>query len=191
MKHAFALEHWQPQADEPSFLNVGTGVDLSIRELAENVAKATGFNGAIDWDVTKPDGTPKKQLDVSRLSELGWRAKISLADGYSKQFLCFDKILLLQKSCALVKVVWGNVLFIPGRHFFDMKLSSIFKPLYIPLGNLILMAHESFALCRGLSEPSETFIYDLVTSLESNNVENYVLSHKRLLKIERPLKGLR
>ena len=77
----FALEHWQPQADEPTFLNVGTGVDLSIRELAEAVAQATGFIGTIDWDSTKPDGTPKKQLDVSRLASLGWRARISLAEG--------------------------------------------------------------------------------------------------------------
>ena len=77
----FALEHWQPQADDPSFLNVGTGLDLSIRELAEAVAQATGFNGRIDWDITKPDGTPKKQLDVSCLASLGWRARISLAEG--------------------------------------------------------------------------------------------------------------
>ena len=53
----FALKHGI-RADEVSFLNVGTGVDLSIRELAEAVAKATGFNGTIDWDVSKPDGTP-------------------------------------------------------------------------------------------------------------------------------------
>ena len=77
----FVLEHWQPQADEPTFLNVGTGLDLSIRDLAEAVAQATGFNGTIDWDTTKPDGTPKKQLDVSRLASLGWGARISLADG--------------------------------------------------------------------------------------------------------------
>ena len=79
----FALEHWQPQADDPS-LNVGTGVDLSIRDLSEAVAQATGFNGTIDWDTTKPDGTPKKQLDVSRLASLGWQARISLADGLSR-----------------------------------------------------------------------------------------------------------
>ena len=77
----FALEQWQPQADEPTFLNVGTGLDLRVRELAEAVAQATGFNGAIDWDTTKPDGTPKKQLDVSRLASLGWRARISLDEG--------------------------------------------------------------------------------------------------------------
>jgi GDP-L-fucose synthase len=77
----FALEHWQPGPGEQQFLNVGTGVDLTIRELAEAVAEATGFQGEIHWDASKPDGTPKKQLDVSRLAELGWRARIPLAEG--------------------------------------------------------------------------------------------------------------
>ena len=77
----FALEHWSPASDDLTYLNVGTGVDLSIRELAEEVAKATGYEGLIEWDTSKPDGTPKKQLDVSRLASLGWRAKISLIDG--------------------------------------------------------------------------------------------------------------
>ena len=85
----FALEHWQPQADEPTFLNVGTGIDLSIRELAEAIAQATGFNGTIDWDITKPDGTPKKQLDVTRLASLGWRARISLAEGLANTVTLF------------------------------------------------------------------------------------------------------
>jgi GDP-L-fucose synthase len=76
----FALEHWQPGPDELQFLNVGTGVDLSIRQLAETVADATGFRGEITWDTSKPDGTPKKQLDVSRLANLGWRARIPLAE---------------------------------------------------------------------------------------------------------------
>jgi GDP-L-fucose synthase len=77
----FALERWQPGPEELQFLNVGTGVDLTIRELAEAVARATGFQGDIDWDASKPDGTPKKQLDVSRLAQLGWRARIPLAEG--------------------------------------------------------------------------------------------------------------
>jgi GDP-L-fucose synthase len=77
----FALKHWQPDADQLQHLNVGTGVDLTIRDLAEAVAEATGFHGRIAWDATKPDGTPKKQLDVSRLSALGWRARISLREG--------------------------------------------------------------------------------------------------------------
>jgi len=77
----FALEHWQPDADQLQHLNVGTGVDLTIRELAEAVAKATGFHGTITWDVSQPDGTPKKQLDVSRLAAMGWRARIPLREG--------------------------------------------------------------------------------------------------------------
>ena len=77
----FALEHWQPGPDDQQFLNVGTGVDLTIRELAEAVAAATGFQGEIHWDTSKPDGTPKKQLDVSRLAALGWRASIPLDVG--------------------------------------------------------------------------------------------------------------
>jgi GDP-L-fucose synthase len=77
----FALEHWQPGSEELQQLNVGTGVDLTIRELAEAVAAATGYQGEIRWDTSKPDGTPKKQLDVSRLAELGWRARIPLAEG--------------------------------------------------------------------------------------------------------------
>ena len=85
----FALEQWQPGADELQFLNVGTGVDLSIRELAEAVAEATGFQGEIVWDTSKPDGTPKKQLDVSRLAALGWRARIPLAEGLRSTVVLF------------------------------------------------------------------------------------------------------
>lgn len=77
----FCLEHWQPGAGEIPFLNVGTGVDLPIRELAELVAASVGFSGAIDWDTSKSDGTPRKLLDVSRLAGLGWRAKIPLEQG--------------------------------------------------------------------------------------------------------------
>jgi len=77
----FALERWQPAPEDPPFLNVGTGVDLTIGALAEAVAEATGFRGEILWATSKPDGTPKKQLDVSRMAALGWRARIPLAQG--------------------------------------------------------------------------------------------------------------
>ena len=63
-----------PRGDDGNplaFLNVGTGVDLSIGELAKLIARAVGFQGSIHWDHSKPDGTPKKQLDVSRLSAMG------------------------------------------------------------------------------------------------------------------------
>lgn len=86
----FCLKHWDPHAPEAprtrdgqilEFLNVGTGVDLSIRELAELVALKAGYNGTISWDVQRPDGTPRKLLDVSRLTALGWQASIPLEQG--------------------------------------------------------------------------------------------------------------
>ena len=77
----FSLECWQPAIEEPNFLNVGTGADITINALAKAVASATGFQGEILWDSSKPDGTPRKQLDVSRLAALGWRARIPLVDG--------------------------------------------------------------------------------------------------------------
>ena len=85
----FALQQWQPGPGDPSFLNVGTGIDLSIRELAEAVANATGYGGTIEWDTSKPDGTPKKQLDVTRLARLGWRARIPLAEGLASTVALF------------------------------------------------------------------------------------------------------
>nr|WP_079189524.1 GDP-L-fucose synthase [Actinacidiphila paucisporea] len=66
-------------ADEP--VNVGCGEDLTIRELAETVADVVGYRGRIGWDTAKPDGTPRKLLDVSRLFALGWRPRIALRDG--------------------------------------------------------------------------------------------------------------
>jgi GDP-L-fucose synthase len=62
-------------------INVGVGEDVSIKELAELIQKITGFEGNIEWDSSKPDGTPRKLLDVSRISALGWKAQISLEDG--------------------------------------------------------------------------------------------------------------
>ena len=96
----FALEKWQPEADEMTFLNVGTGVDISIRELAELVASTTGFTGRIYWDSSKPDGTPKKQLDVSRLASLGWRARIQFAEGLASTVALFRE----QLSAELVRL---------------------------------------------------------------------------------------
>ena len=62
-------------------LNVGTGEDLTIKELAFKVAKILNYDGQILWDKEKPDGTPKKQLDISRMKSLGWEAKINIDDG--------------------------------------------------------------------------------------------------------------
>ena len=61
--------------------NVGTGTDLTIRELAQCVAAVAGFRGELVFDRSKPDGTPRKLLDVSRLARMGWRAKIGLSEG--------------------------------------------------------------------------------------------------------------
>ncbi len=91
----FALEKWSALAgDAPkddqgnplAFLNVGTGVDLTIKELAEQIAEVVGFSGEIQWDISKPDGTPKKQLEISRMAGLGWSAQISLAQGLPEAY---------------------------------------------------------------------------------------------------------
>ena len=98
----FALEHWSIQGsnapcDESgqplSFLNVGTGIDLSIRQLAMKISEVVGFRGQIHWDLTKPDGTPKKQLDVSRLDTLGWKASIPFQHGLNLAYEDFQKAL--------------------------------------------------------------------------------------------------
>jgi GDP-L-fucose synthase len=67
--------------DSPLHLNVGTGEDIAIKELAHKVATATGFKGKIQWDLSKPNGTPRKTLDVSRVQALGWKPTITLDEG--------------------------------------------------------------------------------------------------------------
>jgi len=69
-----------------SHLNIGVGEDVSIRELAELIARVVGFEGELVFDISKPDGTPRKLLDVSRLKNLGWQAKISLEEGIRKTY---------------------------------------------------------------------------------------------------------
>lgn len=76
-------------ADPPDWVNVGTGVDVTIRELYDRVAAVVGYRGRIVWDPSKPDGTPRKLLDVSRLSALGWRAKTGLEDGIRQTYADF------------------------------------------------------------------------------------------------------
>ncbi len=73
----------------PDWINVGTGTDVTIRELTETVAAVTQFTGKIVWDATKPDGTPRKLMDVSKLSKLGWTAKIALREGVEKTYASF------------------------------------------------------------------------------------------------------
>ena len=67
-------------------INIGWGKDISIEELAILIQKTVGFDGDIVFDTTKPDGTPQKLLDVTRMAELGWKAKISLKDGLSRVY---------------------------------------------------------------------------------------------------------
>ena len=86
----FVLEKWEPEinSDEFSsnFLNVGTGKDLSIKDLALLISKITSFKGEIKWDFTKPDGTPRKLLDISKIKKLGWQPKISLEEGLTHTY---------------------------------------------------------------------------------------------------------
>ena len=72
-----------------SHINVGTGVDCTIKELAETLGKVTGFNGNIVFDTSKPDGTPRKLLDVNRLDSLGWQSSVSLEDGLAATYRWF------------------------------------------------------------------------------------------------------
>lgn len=74
-----------------SHINIGTGQDLSIRELAETVAEVTGFRGRIRFDTSKPDGTPRKLLDISRIKALGWKPRISLEEGLRSTYEWFIK----------------------------------------------------------------------------------------------------
>lgn len=75
--------------DDPRIVNVGVGEDVSIRELAELVKEVVGFRGALRFDPSKPDGTPRKLLDVSRLAALGWKAKIPLRRGVEETYAWF------------------------------------------------------------------------------------------------------
>ncbi len=70
-------------------LNIGTGSDITVAELANAVAAVTGYAGRIDWDSTKPDGTMRKVMDVTRLTALGWRASIPLAEGLRSAYRWF------------------------------------------------------------------------------------------------------
>jgi GDP-L-fucose synthase len=75
--------------DTPPLINIGTGEDVTIRELAEIVARVIGFGGELTFDTTRPDGTPRKLLDVTRLHALGWHHKVSLEDGIRRTWEAF------------------------------------------------------------------------------------------------------
>ena len=82
----FLLENY----DSSEHINVGSGEDLSIRELAEIVAEEVGFSGETHWDTSKPDGTPRKLLDVSKVNKLGWKATTGLREGIRKSISDFE-----------------------------------------------------------------------------------------------------
>ena len=99
----FALENWEINNEAAPkdmngkplhYLNVGTGKDISIKELANIIAYLVGFKGKIYWDLSRPDGTLKKQLDISRIRNLGWEPKISLVDGLKKTIEEYHKLSL-------------------------------------------------------------------------------------------------
>ena len=86
-----ALESWLPKEDELQFLNIGTGTDISIYDLAKLIARVSCYQGEIKWDLTKPDGTPKKQLDLTCLKKLSWSARIPLNIGVKQAVIAFTE----------------------------------------------------------------------------------------------------
>jgi GDP-L-fucose synthase len=83
----FTFEHY----DNAAPLNIGVGMDVSIRELGETVARVVGYTGTLRFDTSKPDGTPRKLLDVTRLTELGWRPTLSLEEGLALTYAWYLK----------------------------------------------------------------------------------------------------
>jgi GDP-L-fucose synthase len=86
---ADACVYLMEQGYDGPLVNIGTGTDITIRELAETVVKVVGFGGKLTFDTSKPDGTPRKLMDVSRLSGLGWRATTGLQEGIAKAYQDF------------------------------------------------------------------------------------------------------
>lgn len=86
---ASALLHLMEHYDGPEHVNVGTGSDVTIREIAETIADVVGYEGETEWDTSKPDGTPQKLLDVSRLADAGWRSQIDLREGLERTVAWF------------------------------------------------------------------------------------------------------
>lgn len=83
----FLMQHY----DEPEFVNVGTGREVSIKELATTLKAVVGFEGELVFDTTKPDGTPRKLLDLSKLEALGWQAKTTLKEGIEQTYRWFTE----------------------------------------------------------------------------------------------------
>ena len=77
--------------EEAGHINVGTGEDVTIKELAETIADVVQFTGGINWDTTKPNGTPRKVMNVDRIKALGWEPKISLREGIQSTYEWYKK----------------------------------------------------------------------------------------------------
>ena len=99
----FVLQNWDPNAEDApktisgdilDYLNVGTGSDITVKELSKLVAEFSGFKGIIEWDKTKPDGTPRKKLDITRIKKIGWSPKVSLEEGIKKTILQYKEEVL-------------------------------------------------------------------------------------------------
>ncbi len=98
----FCLENWDPSSPESpkdiygnvlNHLNVGTGKDISINELAHKIADFTNFKGNIVWDESKPDGTPRKQLNIEKIRSLGWSPQIKLDEGIKETILLYENLI--------------------------------------------------------------------------------------------------
>ena len=104
----FVLERWNPPyklindrgEEECFYLNVGTGKDITIKDLVQKISTIIGFKGTVSWDIKKPDGTPRKQLDISKLRRLGWEPKISLEEGLKQTINAF-KLEIKANKCRL------------------------------------------------------------------------------------------
>ena len=94
----FALEHHLPE----HLYNIGTGTDLSIQALAEMIQRIVGHTGQIHWDSTKPDGTPRKLMVVSKMRDAGWKASIGLEEGIKETYAWFlenvDEVLVVNRN---------------------------------------------------------------------------------------------
>ena len=96
----FCLENWDPESElapkdqygnKILLLNVGSGIEISIKDLANKISKLVNYKGSIFWDQSKPDGTPRKKLDTTRINKLGWHPKISLDEGIIRTLEGLDK----------------------------------------------------------------------------------------------------
>jgi GDP-L-fucose synthase len=88
---ADACFYLMQQYNEPGFINIGTGEDITIKDLALLIKEITGYSGEIKQDLSKPDGTPRKLMDVGKLHKMGWKATIGLEEGIRQVYKEFEK----------------------------------------------------------------------------------------------------